>query len=137
MLIGRLTMMRKMFAMAAGLVMLAGGAGAAIASPNGVWELDSRDTRIALQLCGDGTQLCGTLVWLSDVDYNKQYERFLNSPVASAIKQTGPNRWKGDMQLLGHKINGTITQRSETQMTLQGCAFLVVCKTYQMFKVSE
>ena len=23
----------------------------------------------------------------------------------SAIKQTGPNRWKGDMQLLGHKIN--------------------------------
>ena len=105
-------------------------------NPNGTW-VDQWGTSFTFELCGDGTQLCGTLVWLSDVDYNKQYERFLNSPVASAIKQTGPNRWKGDMQLLGHKINGTITQRSETQMTLQGCAFLVVCKTYQMFKVSE
>lgn len=121
----------------AGVMMaLALGAGAAQASPNGVWELDSRDTRIALALCGDGTQLCGTLVWLSDVDYNEQYKPFLNAPVAEAIAQSGPNRWKGAMRLFGHKIQGTITQQSETQMTLQGCALLVVCKTYQMFRVS-
>ena len=131
-------MVRKMLGLGAGLMMLlAASTGVAQASPNGVWELDSHDTRIELALCGDGTQLCGTLVWLSDVDYNKQYEPFLNAPVAEAIKQTGPNRWKGDMKLFGHTISGTITQRSETQMTLQGCAFLVVCKTYQMFKFSE
>ena len=129
-------MVRNRLGMAAGLLLLAASAGAAQASPNGVWELDSRDTRIELALCGDGTQLCGTLVWLSDADYNKQYEQFLNAPVARAIGQAGPNRWKGAMQLFGHNIQGTITQQSETQMTLQGCALLVVCKTYQMFRVS-
>lgn len=129
--------MRTMIALAASVLMVAGSSGAALASPNGVWELDSRDTRIQLALCGDGTQLCGTLVWLSDADYNKQYEPFLNKPVSTGIEKAGPNRWKGTLQLFGHKMQGTITQRSETQMTLQGCAFLVVCKSYDMFKYSE
>ena len=114
-----------------------GAAGAAQAGPDGVWELDSHDTRIALALCGDGSQLCGTLVWLSDVDYNKQYEPYLNKPVTNGLAPSGPNRWKGGMTLFGKKISGTISQQSETQMTLQGCALLVICKTYQMFKVSE
>lgn len=131
------TGVRKLSGIVAGLVMLAASAGAAQASPNGVWELDTRDTRIALSLCGDGTQLCGTLVWLSDADYNQQYQKYLNAPVANGIKQTGSNRWKGAMQLLGNNITGTITQQSETQMTLQGCALLVLCKTYTMFKYSE
>lgn len=130
-------MVRKIIGFGAILIMLAASAGAAYAEPNGVWELETRDTRIQLQLCGDGTQLCGTLVWLSDADYNLQYQRYLNAPVANGIRQTGPNRWKGAMQLLGNNITGTITQQSETQMTLQGCALLVLCKTYRMVKFSE
>ncbi|KKC35640.1 hypothetical protein WH87_16510 [Devosia epidermidihirudinis] len=129
--------MRNILGGAAGLLMLAAGMGVAHASPNGVWELDSRDTRIKLELCGDGTQLCGTLVWLSDADYNKQYEQFLNQPVANKISQNGANRWKGAMRLFGQNITGTVTQRSDTQMTLQGCALLVLCKSYEMFKVSK
>jgi hypothetical protein len=30
-----------------------------------------------------------------------------------------------------------ITQVSDDQITLEGCAFLVVCKTYQMYRVAE
>lgn len=41
------------------------------------------------------------------------------------------------MKLFGQNIAGTITQQSETQMTLQGCAFLVVCKSCQMFRYSQ
>lgn len=130
-------MLRKIIGFGAILMMLATTAGAAHAAPDGVWELETRDTRIQLQLCGDGTQLCGTLVWLSDADYNQQYQRYLNAPVANGIRQIGANRWKGAMQLLGNNITGTITQQSETQMTLQGCALLVLCKTYRMVKFSE
>jgi uncharacterized protein (DUF2147 family) len=117
--------------------MLAAGVGTASASPEGVWELDSRDTRLRIELCGDGTQICGSLAWLSDADYNDQYLPYLNTPVTNGVKQIGPNRWKGAMRLLGRDITGTITQRSEDQMSLTACAFLVVCKTYQMFKVGE
>lgn len=109
----------------------------ALASPKGVWELDTRDTRFALDLCGNGTQLCGELVWLSDADYNDQYLQHLNKPMATAIEPDGENRWKGKMKLLGYSFQGTITQNSEDHMTLSGCAFLVVCKTYQMYRYSE
>ncbi|WP_375451528.1 hypothetical protein [uncultured Devosia sp.] len=122
------------FAVVLGL--LAASVMPALASPNGVWELDTRDTRIQLQLCGDGTQLCGMLVWLSDADYNAQYRRYLNTPVATGMAAAGPGRWKGTLQLLGYKMSGSITQQSEDQMTLSGCAFLVVCKTYQMVRHS-
>ena len=128
--------MSKLLAAIAALTMLLSGVGHAYASPAGLWELDSRDTRFQIELCGDGTQLCGTLVWLSDADYNDQYLPYLNTPMATRVAQVGPNRWKGAMRLFGNDISGTITQRSEDQMTLTGCAFLVVCKTYQMFRVT-
>lgn len=106
----------------------------AMASPNGIWELETRDTRFSLEMCGDGTRLCGELVWLSDADYNEQYKPYLNRPMADALAPSGPGQWKGTLHLFGHKLSGTITQRSENQMTLSGCAFLVVCKTYQMYR---
>ena len=129
--------MRKTLGAMAALLMVMGGVGQAYASPSGVWELDSRDTRFKLEMCGDGTQLCGMLVWLSDVGYNEQYKKYLNTPLANKLPQDGQNRWKGNMKLLGHSIQGTITRNSENSMTLSGCAFLVVCKSYEMFRVSK
>ena len=128
--------MRKLSGIVAALLLLV-GAGAATASPEGLWELDSRDTRLQIELCGDGTQICGSLAWLSDADYNDQYLPYLNTPVTDGVKQVGPNRWRGAMRLLGRDITGTITQRSEDQMSLTACAFLVVCKTYQMYRVAQ
>ena len=107
----------------------------ALASPEGVWALETRDTRFSLNLCGDGTRLCGQLVWLSDVDYNEQYKPYLNRPMAEMLTPVGANQWKGTLHLFGQRFSGTITQRSENQLTLSGCAFLVVCKTYQMYRL--
>lgn len=120
-----------------GLALAAAMTGAALASPEGIWELDTKDTRFSLQLCGDGTQLCGKLHWLSDADYNDRYIPYLDKPMAEAMAPAGPGRWKGRMQLFGQGFQGTITQVNEDQMTLSGCAFLVVCKTYQMYRHEE
>lgn len=106
----------------------------AFASPAGVWDLETRDTRFQLEMCGDGSQVCGQLVWLSDADYNEQYKPYLNKSMANRLRQVGQNRWKGDMTLFGYKMAGTITQVNENQLTLSGCAFLVVCKTYQLYR---
>ncbi|MBN9334664.1 DUF2147 domain-containing protein [Devosia sp.] len=109
----------------------------AFASPAGVWELEGKDTRFRLEMCGDGTQLCGQLIWLSDVDYNEQYKPYLNRSMANHMNQAGPNRWKGSIRLFGYNMSGTMIQRSEDHMTLQGCAVLVVCKTYEMHRYTE
>ncbi len=126
--------MPRLSRLLAALVLSCAAAAPAFASPAGVWELETRDTRFGLDLCGDGTQLCGELVWLSDADYNEQYKPYLNKPMAQALRPSGPGKWKGTLHLFGHKLSGTITQHSENQMTLSGCAFLVVCKTYQMYR---
>jgi uncharacterized protein (DUF2147 family) len=126
------------------LTLLAVAAGAclattapALASPEGRWELETKDTQFELVLCGDGTELCGKLAWLSDAEYNDQYLPYLDKPMATKLQPDGPRRWKGRMQLFGHSFQGTISQDTEDQMTLSGCAFLVVCKTYEMYRVTE
>ncbi len=37
-----------------------------LASPVGVWEIEMRDSRYDVTLCGDGTQLCAELIWLGN-----------------------------------------------------------------------
>lgn len=110
---------------------------AAAAPPEGIWELETRDTRIQLNSCGDGSQLCGALVWLSDADYNERYKHLLNKPMMERVSEVGSGQWRGKMRLFGHSAQGTITQVSEDQLTLQGCVMLVVCKTYQMYRHAE
>jgi uncharacterized protein (DUF2147 family) len=107
------------------------------APPSGVWELETRDTRIQLDSCGDGTQLCGALVWLSDADYNERYKPLLNKPMMERVTQVSPNQWRGKMRLFGHSAQGTITQVNNDQLTLEGCILLVVCKTYQLYRHAE
>src|SRR5690606_24335174 len=46
----------------AAFALVAGTAAPALASPAGVWELETKDTRFQLEMCGDGTKLCGQLV---------------------------------------------------------------------------
>jgi hypothetical protein len=108
----------------------------ALASPAGLWELETEDTRFELYMCGDGDrQLCGRLVWLSDDDYNDQYLPYLNRTMADYMRSDGDGRWEGRIELLGYRLQGTITQRSEDHLTLSGCAFLVVCRTYEMYRM--
>ena len=56
--------------------------------------------------------------------------------MASGMKQVSPGRWKGEMKLFGQNFSGTLTQNSADQMTLAGCAYLIVCKSYKMYRVS-
>ena len=51
--------MRFMGRVLVALGLVAASVAPAVASPNGVWELETRDTRIQLELCGNGGQLCG------------------------------------------------------------------------------
>ena len=107
------------------------------ASPDGVWELETRDTRIQLNLCGSGQQLCGSLVWLKDTDYNERYMPLLNKPMMERVSQVSPTEWRGKMRVFGMSGQGTITQVSEDQLTLKGCVLIVACKTYQMYRFEE
>ena len=36
------------------------------ASPAGTWEITSGESRYEVEMCGDGTAFCATLIWLRD-----------------------------------------------------------------------
>ena len=109
----------------------------ALASPEGIWEIEMRDSRYSVELCGDGTLLCGTLIWLGNGADNKENLPYLNTLLIDHAVQTAPQQWKGDLHIYGQTAGGTITQVSEDEIVLEGCVVFVVCKTYRMFRYGE
>lgn len=107
----------------------------AVASPEGTWEIEMRDSRYRVEMCGDGTQLCGTLIWLGNGADNAENLPYLNTMMIDHARSVGPNQWKGDLHIYGQTAGGTITQLSETEIELQGCVAFVICKTYRMYRL--
>ena len=119
------------------LAALAALAQPAMASPVGTWEIEMRDSRYSVELCGDGTQLCGTLIWLGNGADNAENLPYLNTLLIDHARLVKPNQWKGDLSIYGQRASGTITQVSDDQITLKGCVAFVICKTYQMYRYAE
>ena len=105
-------------------------------SPEGTWEIEMRDSRYSVELCGDdGSQLCGTLIWLGNGADTPDNLPYLNTLLIDHAAKTGTNQWQGELHIYGQSAAGTITQVSDNSISLQGCAFLVVCKTYQLYRI--
>ena len=110
---------------------------AVAASPVGIWEIEMRDSRYRVEMCGDGTQLCGTLIWLGNGADNAENLPYLNTLLIDHARQVKPNQWKGTLRLYGQTAAGTITQVGENQIALRGCFVFVICRTYQMYRYAN
>lgn len=107
------------------------------ASPEGIWEIEMGDSRYRVEMCGDGTQLCGTLIWLGNGADSPENLPYLNTLMIDHAPQVGPNQWKGDLHIYGQSASGTITQTGDDAISLEGCAFVVICKTYGMRRIGD
>ncbi|MDB5589310.1 MAG: hypothetical protein JWP26_4280 [Devosia sp.] len=128
---------RRALCGAVAVAVLAIAPAAFAASPVGTWEIEMRDSRYRVELCGDGTQLCGTLIWLGNGADNAENLPYLNTLLIDHAQATGPNEWKGDLHLFGQSAGGTITQVGDDEIELRGCVALVICKTYRLFRYAE
>jgi uncharacterized protein (DUF2147 family) len=109
----------------------------AVASPVGIWEIEMRDSRYRVEMCGDGTQLCGTLIWLGNGADSPENLPYLNTLLIDHARPAGPNRWRGDLHIYGQSAAGTITQVGENEIVLKGCVALVICRTYRLHRMAE
>ncbi|MCS6759905.1 MAG: DUF2147 domain-containing protein [Candidatus Devosia euplotis] len=122
----------------AGLLALLSVPAAWAASLVGIWEIEMKDSRYRVEMCGaDDTALCGTLVWLGNGADSADNLPYLNTLLIDHARQTGPKQWKGDLHIYGQTAAGTITQVSYNQITLRGCAFGIICKSYQLYRYAE
>jgi len=129
--------MKRLGLVALGAALCLGAVAPAHASPEGTWEIEMRDSRYDVTLCGDGTQLCATLVWLGNGADNEENLPYLNTMLIDHAEQVAPGEWKGELHIYGQKAAGTIKQVSDDQITLTGCVVFVVCKTYQMYRYEQ
>ena len=106
----------------------------AAASPEGVWLLEFRDSLFRIEYC-EGDKLCGSLIWLSKSSSTPEKVKYIGQMVVKYAKPTGPNTWRGEMDLLGEQVNGTVKLVNDDLLTLTGCKFLVMCKTYEMYRM--
>lgn len=107
-----------------------------LADPTGLWEISSRDSRYAVNLCGnEGTSLCGTLIWLGRGANNEDNRPYLNTMIIDHAPKIDDGKWRGTLHLFGHTARGTITQTGDDQIELQGCAFFVICRTYELHRL--
>ncbi len=104
------------------------------ASPEGIWEIEFRDSRYEVTLCGDGTQLCAELIWLGNGADNEDNMPYLNTMLIDHAPMIRDGEWKGDLHIYGQSAAGTIRQVSDDQISLQGCVAFILCRTYQLHR---
>lgn len=109
---------------------------APFASPEGVWELEFRDSRFQVTHCGpNGLSLCGELIWLSESASTPDKTRYLNTMMINQARRSGENSWKGNLNIFGQSAAGNIRQVSDDVIDLEGCTLLVLCRTYKLYRV--
>ena len=116
---------------------LAFAPGVHAASPDGVWQIEMGDSRYRVALCGDGTQLCGTLVWLGNGAETADNLPYMNTLLMDRAIQTGPQQWRGEVRLFGYRANVTAKLVSDSQISARGCIFGVICRTYQLYRYGD
>ena len=130
--------MAKILRMGLVLLALSPALPALAASPEGIWEIEMRDSRYRVELCGDdGRALCGTLIWLGNGADSAENLPYLNTLMIDHAQPTGPDQWRGELHIYGQSAAGTITQVSDNQITLQGCVLGIICKSYQLYRYGE
>lgn len=104
------------------------------AGPAGTWR-DSFGTTMQFSMCGDGTQLCATLLDVQGKSRTPSNLAFINKQVMQA-SAAGANKWKGTVMFDGAKADSTITQVSADQVNIQGCRVIILCQTLAFKRVA-
>jgi uncharacterized protein (DUF2147 family) len=100
---------------------------ASAASPAGTWEITSGESRYEVEMCGDGTALCATLVWIREDAKTPENVVYLNKQVVE-VEKTQPAKWEGQVTFEGKTYKGNITMPDQNTLRIAGCK-AVACKS--------
>ncbi|WP_375598897.1 hypothetical protein [Devosia sp. Naph2] len=103
--------------------------GQSSATPDGVWK-DRWGTTFTFELCGDGTQLCGTLNDIQGDSRTEENLAYIDQQVVKA-EQTAPGTWEGQIALNGGNAKAIVELTGPDTIKLTGCQLLCSSIEYQ------
>lgn len=106
-------------------------------TPDGLWQADDGDSRYEVSLCGDGTQLCAKLVWINPDKVNSRNVQYLDEYVIYRGKRANPAEWRGQINIYGVKIGGSVKILGTNRLKVTGCAFAFFCESYELARLPE
>jgi uncharacterized protein (DUF2147 family) len=127
-------MMKQVFAAASLAALFVVPTFAQDASPNGTW-VDRWGTSFTFELCGDGTQLCGTLNDIQGDSRTEENLAFVNQQVVQGT-QTGPNTWEGQISLNGGNATARVELKDANTLTITGCQAAILCSSIDYNRAS-
>lgn len=98
----------------------------------GDWRTGPGDLAYRLELCGNGQELCGTMIYTRDQD--PRLVRNLGKQIIDRARRVGPQSWKGDLIFAGQKMSGTMTLEGD-ELKFDGCAYLIICGKFSLFRM--
>lgn len=120
-------MMKSLIAAATLAALFAGPALAQDMNPNGTW-VDRWGTSFTFELCGDGTQLCGTLNDIQGDSRTEENLAFVGQQVVQG-NLVGPNKWEGSIALNGGNATATVEQTGPDTIKITGCQAVILCSS--------
>ena len=103
-------------------------------TPVGTWQTTTGESRYAVSLCGDGTELCAKLTWLRDDAKTKDNLAYLNRYVVRGATATADNKWAGAVSYDGDTYDGSLTMSGNNSLKLSGCKGMF-CKTMNFSRI--
>ena len=102
--------------------------------PRGRWQTTTGESRYDFDYCGDGTKLCGTLVWLDAGGMKSAARKQLGHYAVTEARRIGTNTWRGPLNFDGKTADTKLTFTSAKTMTIAGC-YYIFCKSFDLVKI--
>ncbi|MEX0860097.1 MAG: hypothetical protein WEB63_04675 [Cucumibacter sp.] len=132
--------MRVLTAIAAlmvGVIAIGTAVGASAMTPTGIWEATNGESRYAVSLCGDRTQLCAYLIWIDPDVLDDNNRKYLNRSIFRFLNSTGPHRWEGEITVEGRAVSGVVELVSANELRVTACVLAIVCSSGIMPRIGN
>ncbi|VAW14299.1 hypothetical protein MNBD_ALPHA12-2027 [hydrothermal vent metagenome] len=106
-------------------------------TPEGNWQAEDGDSRYRVALCGDGTQLCVKLTWINPEKVNDRNQQFVDKYVIYQARRARPAEWRGDINIYGTIVGGSVKLLGGDKVKVTGCAYLLFCQSFLLKRIED
>lgn len=98
----------------------------------GIYQTTDRKMDFALDLCGNGKQLCVKIAAARGDADSPRVHPYIGKLMVDRANPAGSNVWKGTMDFQGTKLNGSLTLKPGVSFVMHGCAYVVICSDFNL-----